>query len=159
VGWELVVKEHFYMRGQRRLGFYRELRSIPNLRLVPFAVPTNQLILDAELVSVISSTAGLEAALMGKPVLMFGDYPWDYAPTVHRADVATRLPQQIRSLAADPLGPDHPDVIAFGASWDASLPHARYFKTRAFDWTEPENVQRIADAVLSRVAPREVAPA
>lgn len=59
-GWELVVKEHFYMRGQRRLGFYRELRSIPNLRLVPFSVPTNGLILGAELVSVISSTAGLE---------------------------------------------------------------------------------------------------
>ena len=33
-GWELVVKEHFYMRGQRRLGFYRSLLSIPNLRLL-----------------------------------------------------------------------------------------------------------------------------
>lgn len=101
---------------------------------------------------------------MGKPVLMFGDYPWDYAPTVHRAEVAARLPAQIRRLAADPLGPDHPDVLAFGASWDASLPHARYFKTRAYDWTEPENVRRIADAVLTRLPqaeaePQEAAPA
>ncbi len=66
----------------------------------------------------ISSTAGLEAALIGKRVLMFGDYPWNYAPTVHRAEAAARLPAQIRPLAREPLGPDHPDVLAFGASWD-----------------------------------------
>jgi hypothetical protein len=150
-GWELVVKEHFYMRGQRRLSFYRELRSVPNLRLLPFAVPTNELIINAQVVSVISSTAGLEAALIGKPVLMFGDYPWDYAPTVHRAEAPASLPAQIKSLAAEPLGPDHPDVLAFGASWDRSLPAARYFKTRAYDWTEPDNVRRIAEALLTRL--------
>ena len=150
-GWELVVKEHFYMRGQRRLGFYRSLLSIPNLRLLPFSVPTNGLILNAEVVAVISSTAGLEAALVGKPVLIFGDYPWDYAPSVRRAEALAELPRQLRELAANPLGIDHPDVLAFGASWDRSLPRGRYFKTRAYDWTEPQNVRRIAEALLTRV--------
>lgn len=162
-GWDLVVKEHFYMRGQRRLSFYRELRSVPNLVLLPFSAPTNELILGAEVVSVISSTAGLEAALIGKPVLMFGEYPWAYAPSVHRAEALARLPEQVRELAANPLGPDHPDVLAFGASWDRSLPPARYFKTRAYDWTEPDNVRRIAEALLTRLPEptpqREAAPA
>lgn len=139
------------MRGQRRLGFYRSLLSIPNLRLLPFSVPTNGLILNAEVVAVISSTAGLEAALVGKPVLIFGDYPWDYAPSVRRAEALAQLPRQLRELAANPLGVDHPDVLAFGASWDRSLPRGRYFKTRAYDWTEPQNVRRIAEALLTRV--------
>ena len=75
----------------------------------------------------ISSTAGLEAALVGKPVLIFGDYPWDYAPSVRRAEALAQLPRQLRELAANPLGVDHPDVLAFGASWDRSLPRGRYF--------------------------------
>ena len=151
VGWELAVKEHFYMRGQRRLGFYRALRSIPNVRLLPFAVPTNRLILGARVVAVISSTAGLEGALVGKPVLIFGHYPWDYAPTVQRAGALADLPGQIVRMADSGLGPDSPDVLAFGASWDSSLPLARYFKTRAFDWRQSENVRQLADALESRL--------
>jgi hypothetical protein len=157
-GWELVVKEHFYMRGQRRLGFYRTLRSIANLRLLPFEVPTNELIMNARVVAVISSTAGLEGGLIGKPVLIFGHYPWDYAPTVNRAAALAELPEQIARMAEAELGPDHPDVLAFGASWDASLPPARYFKTRAYDWREPENVKRLAEALESRLPDRSSGP-
>jgi hypothetical protein len=150
-GWELVVKEHFWMSGQRALGFYRALKSIPNLRLLPFSVPTNELILTAEIVAVISGTAGLEGALVGKPVLIFGHYPWDYAPTIRRAGAMADLPRQIQELSEAELTPDHPDVLAFAASWDASLPPGRYFKTRAYDWCEPENVVRLADAIESRL--------
>ena len=157
--WELVVKEHFYMRGQRRLGFYRALRSIPNLRLVPFEVPTNELIMGARVVAVISSTAGLEGALIGKPVLIFGHYPWDYAPTVRRVGPLAELPDQFAELAELELDPGHPDVLAFAASWDASLPPGRYFKTRAYDWREAENVRRIADALESRLPQHSGPPA
>ena len=150
-GWELVVKEHFWMRGQRALRFYRALRSIPNLRLLPFSVPTNDLILGAEIIAVISGTAGLEGALIGKPVLIFGHYPWDYAPTIRRAGALADLPDQIEELAGAALSPDHPDVLAFAASWDSSLPPGRYFKTRAYDWRDPENVRRIAAAIESRL--------
>ena len=153
-GWELVVKEHFWMRGQRHLEFYRELRTIPNLRLLPFSVSTNKLIMEAEVVAVIAGTPGLEAALIGKPVLMFGDYPWDYAPTIHHAGALVELPRQIKALGSAGLSRDHPDVLAFAASWDASLPHGRYFTNRAYDWCEPENVRRIAEAVLALVPDR-----
>jgi len=147
IGWELVVKEHFYMRGLRGLGFYRRLRELPNVRLVPFSLPTNELLARAEVTAVIASTCGLEAALIGRPVVMFGDYPWDYAPTIYKVGPLTELPATIRAAASSAVGPDDPDVLAFAASWDASLPEARYYTNRAYDWLEPDNVRRLADAL------------
>ena len=148
-GWDLVVKEHFYMAGHRRLSFYRELRRIPNVRLIALSVPTNRLIQDAAVVAVVTSTCGLEAGLIGRPVVMFGDYPWDYAPTVHKVGALADLPALIRSAARADLGPDHPDVLAFAASWDLALPKGRYYKNRRHDWLQPENLDVIADALWS----------
>lgn len=150
VEWELVVKEHPQMRGMRPLRFYRALRSIPNLRLLPFERSTNEVIMNAQVVAVISGTVGLEACVIGKPVLMFGEIPWDYAPTVRRVGKLDELPQLIAELAKSELGPDHRDVLAFAASWDASLPKVRFFKHRGYDWMEPENVQRMADALAAK---------
>jgi hypothetical protein len=146
-GWRVVVKEHPAMRNLRKLGFYRRLRRIPNVALVPMAVPTKQLILDAQVVAVISGSPGLEASLIGKPVVMFGDFPWDYSPVVHKVGALADLPALIRRAAESGLGRDHPDVLAFAASWDASLPVGRYYKTRQYDWLEPGNVKLIADAL------------
>ncbi len=156
IGWDLVVKEHFYMRGLRRLGVYHQLRRIPNVRLVPFSVPTNSLIQDAQVVAVIASTVGLEASLIGKPVVMFGDYPWDYAPTVHKVGRLQELPALLRRAAEVPLGPAHPDVRAFAASWDAALPVGKHYRTRAYDWLEEDNVRAIAHAL--EAAGRERVP-
>src|SRR3954451_9290838 len=96
-GWKLAVKEHFFMRGQRPLAHYRRLRHVPNLVLVPFSVPTNRLIQECRVLFTISSTAGLEASLIGKPVVMFGNYPWQYAPTIRRAGALEDLPALIRA--------------------------------------------------------------
>lgn len=146
-GWDLVVKEHFYMAGQRRLSFYRELRRIPNVRLIALSVPTNRLIREAAVITVVTSTCGLEASLIGRPVVMFGDYPWDYAPTVHKVKALADLPALIRSAATADLGPDHPDVLAFAASWDAALPAGRYYNNRGHDWLQQSNLDRIAEAL------------
>ncbi len=156
IGWDLVVKEHFYMSGLRKLSVYRQLRDIPNVRLVPFSVATNGLIQDAQVIAVIASTVGLEASLVGKPVVMFGDYPWDYAPTVHKVGRLQELPALLRRAAEARLGPAHPDVRAFAASWDAALPVGKYYKTRDYDWLEENNVRAVAQAL--EAAPRERVP-
>jgi hypothetical protein len=78
---------------------------------------------------------------------MFGDFPWDYSPVVHKVGALKDLPALIRRAAESGLGRDHPDVLAFCASWDAALPVGRYYKTRQYDWLEPENVKLVADAL------------
>jgi hypothetical protein len=146
-GWDLVVKEHFFMAGQRPLRVYRELERIPNVRLVAMSIPTNKLIQEAAVVTVITSTCGLEASLIGRPVVMFGEYPWDYAPTVRKVEALTDLPELLRSAPDRDLGPDHPDVLAFAASWDAALPEGRYYTNRRHDWLDATNVDNIAEAL------------
>lgn len=151
IGWTLAVKEHFYMRGLRAPNFYRELRRIPSVRLLPFSVPTNRLISKAAVVVVIASTCGLEAGLIGRPVVVLGDYPWDYAPTISKVGPLSELPDLVLEAAGSALAPDHPRVLAFAASWDAALPAGRYYRHRQSDWLEPDNVAQIAAALSGPV--------
>jgi hypothetical protein len=150
IGWELVVKEHFGMRGRRKLSVYRDLARIPNVRLAAFTHDTNRLIRDAAVVAVIAGTAGLEAGLIGQPVVMFGDTVWDFAPTIHKVKALTGLPTLIRSAAEAPLGPRHPDVLAFAAAWDSVLPPGRYFNNRAYNWLTEDNLERLSAAIWNR---------
>ena len=66
IDWEVVVKEHFWMRGQRELSAYRDLEQIPNVRLVAFDVPTHELIEEAAVVSVVSGTSRAGGGAVGK---------------------------------------------------------------------------------------------
>ena len=154
-GWELVVKEHPTMqrRGRRPFGFYRRLHRIPNVRLVPGKTSNARLVNGAEAVALVSGTSGLEASLVGKPVVMFGDFPWDYAPTVHKVERLADLPRVLAEATSSPLGGDDPAVLAFAASWDASLPRGRYYTYRGSSWLDPDNVADIAAALESLVTP------
>lgn len=149
IGWDLIVKEHFYMRGKRPMHFYRELERIPCVRLVSLALPTNELIMRSEAVAVITGTSGLEASLIGKPVVMFGRFVWDHAPTIHKVAALADLPEVIDAAVNAALGPDDEDVLAFAAAWDEVLPRARYYTTRAYDRNQAENVAVIADELLA----------
>lgn len=71
---QLVVKENPIMVGDRPFSYYRELRALPNLHLVPPSAPNIDLIRKSCGVAGISGSALLEAALLSKPTLCFG-YP------------------------------------------------------------------------------------
>lgn len=68
----LVVKEHIWALYGRPRGFYEAIREIPNVVLVHPAASSLAIIRRAELVCVITSSAGYEAAVLGKPVIHLG---------------------------------------------------------------------------------------
>lgn len=72
VGMNLIVKEHPRSKGFRRLSYYKKLLKISNVRLVNTDIPTNIVVKKAALVTVISGSTGLEAAIIGRPVITFG---------------------------------------------------------------------------------------
>jgi hypothetical protein len=73
VGFKLLVKEHAPMLGRRPSGFYKRIRNLPNVHLIsPFA-DNFSLIRSAELVCVLTGTAGWEAIQLGVPVLAVGE--------------------------------------------------------------------------------------
>lgn len=76
----LVVKEHPWMVGKRSLGAYQKMLDIPRVRFADPALEARILIKHANLVAVVTGSVALEAAMLGKPVITFGDCPYNLLP-------------------------------------------------------------------------------
>ena len=99
----LVLKEHPWMVGKRSLGAYRKFLAIPRVRFASPALSARAVARRADLVTVLTSSVGIEAAILGKPVLSFGHAPFNVLPPtmVRRATDLLALPQTIRDLLAN----------------------------------------------------------
>lgn len=81
--WLIYVKEHptqWFKRGfnfasSRYRGYYEKIAAIKNVRLIPMATSSYDLIRSARATATISGVVGSESVLRQKPVMIFG-YPW-----------------------------------------------------------------------------------
>ena len=94
----LVVKEHPTFLGQRSSQFFRELRKIPNLRLVDHRVSSFDLYRRADLVVTISGTTAYEAGLLGIPAVVFSPMYFDRLSSVHYCSNISELKLLVRRL-------------------------------------------------------------
>jgi hypothetical protein len=69
-GMRVVIKEHSTL-GYRNLNFYRELTAFPNVIMADPNIPGTQLVERSVAVASLRGTVTLEAALFGKPALVF----------------------------------------------------------------------------------------
>lgn len=99
-GMKVLVKEHPRSKGFRSMSYYRKLLEMPNVRMVDISIPTNIVVKHASLVSVISGSTGLEAAIIGRPVLTFGLPPYNVLPSsmVRHVKDLNRLGWEIKDL-------------------------------------------------------------
>lgn len=114
VGMYVYVKEHPQMTPYRSRSFYKELKKIPNVKLLRPEIPSFDLIRSAALVAIITGAAGWEACLFGKPVITFGEVFYNALSSVVRSKVPEELPQ----LVAQQLQkmPDYEELIRFVAA-------------------------------------------
>ncbi len=139
---EFVVKLHFsdpdnYSRRQ-----LQQLIRLPHLRIAHPSAPGRDFIEKAALVIGIQGTSCLEAALLGKPVLIFGDSPYQHFPRTERAKRPDEVNQQIRRMLE--LRPPSDDEI--GEAFAAYM--ARYMPGRINDWSRPieeDELERLSD--------------
>ena len=68
------------MVGKRSMSAYRKLLNIPRVRIADPKMEARMLIQKSEIVSVITGSVALEAAMLGKPVITFGDCPYNLLP-------------------------------------------------------------------------------
>ena len=137
---ELVVKLHFSDPDNYTRGEILRLMESPRLRIAHPNAPGRAFVEQAALVVAIQGTASLEAALLGKPVLLFGDSPYQHFPRARRATRPDELYQQIRELLDLPP-PDDAEIVQAFASY-----MARYMPGRINDWTreiEPEMAEQL----------------
>lgn len=115
--------------------------AFPGVQLVdPFA-SAREFIDAADLVISIQGTMGLEAALLGKPVIMLGDSPFRLFPSVSSIEAIWDLPELIRrKLVEGP--PDRNQIV------DAYVNFlAPYMAASHNDWTAPINSAQLDDYV------------
>ncbi|GAG28470.1 unnamed protein product, partial [marine sediment metagenome] len=99
-GMILVVKEHPAARGKRPLSYYKKVEEIFNVRFVDPTLDPRPFIVNSKLVATIASSVGFEAIMLGKPVLTFGQTPYEILPSsmVRRVKDINKLSENIADL-------------------------------------------------------------
>ena len=136
---KLVVKLHFSDPDNYRRRQLIQLLQIPGLYIAHQNSPGFAFLEKADLVITIQGTASLEAALLGKPVLMFGNSPYLHFPRTERALCPDELQQQIRRMLDFSPASDAAIIDAFAAYM------ARYMLGRVNDWSKAINKEDLAN--------------
>ena len=108
VRFPLYVKEHPVMVGLRPRRYYRELAKIPNVKIVDPARSSLEILASARLIFSTFGTAGMEAAMLKKPAIVFSDILYTMLPGVRRCRSVEDLPALVREA----LLPAHYDERA-----------------------------------------------
>ncbi len=103
VGMKLIAKEHPASKGYRPLSYYKKILDIPNVLLSASEMQSRVLVQNAELVTIISGSVGLEALMMKKPVLHFGNVPFSMLPDsmIRHATQPDNLATEINDLLSN----------------------------------------------------------
>lgn len=96
VGFTLYVKEHPSMVPYRPRAFYKELKKIPNVKLLSPTISGFAIIQNAKLITTISGSIGWEAMMLKKPVIIFGHIYYDKLSMVKYCGEAERLPYLVK---------------------------------------------------------------
>ena len=159
--WEVWVKEHGHAIGDRSLAYYKELASLPGCRLIDPAEDSMALIKQAGLVASVSGTACMEAGVLGVPAVTFGD--------VFFAPLLLRTGLNPFALDRNDMGSLLMEATAFRdrpAREKETLNFLTGLIAQSFEGLisdpisapecmEPDNVSKVADAVVTLVSTHE----
>jgi hypothetical protein len=151
----LLVKLHKSDAPNYSTTYLARLRRFPGVRIVAPHADSVAFIRKAELVVAIQGTIGLEAALLGKPVIVFGDSPVKIFPSVSTLGSTVDLPKLVRRKLVEPL-PHRADIVAAFAKYLAP-----FYPASHNDWhiaptdAEIEGYVRFFRLLLARLSCEE----
>lgn len=112
----IAVKEHKVALGRRAFDFYEQIAQLHNVRFLQEDAKPFELLSACAGVVTISSSMGLEALMTNKPVITFGDAPYNSVPGVILARDVSRLQEYVDHALGFKGYPN--DVVArFFSSW------------------------------------------
>jgi capsule polysaccharide export protein KpsC/LpsZ len=138
--------------------FIARLQQFPGVRVVAPHASSLDFIRGADLVFAIQGTIGLEAALLGKQVIMFGDSPVKVFPSVATFGRTIDLPALVRARLAESRPQREMIVDALAAYL------APFYPASHNDWhlaptdTQIEGYARFFRLLSAHVSARVVAP-
>jgi len=96
IHFKLYVKEHPAMVKYRPFFYYRELKKIPNVKLIDSNVKSFDLIENSKLIITLTGTAAFEGLIFEKPIITFGDVFYNALSTVKHCHDVEQLPWLVK---------------------------------------------------------------
>ncbi|MBM3527058.1 MAG: hypothetical protein FJX62_03110 [Alphaproteobacteria bacterium] len=149
-GYTLAVKETYQTQGRRPDNFYDQIREFKNVVLLDLLELGPEVVRKADAVATITGTAGLEAAIMGKPVISFGRHNlYNVLPHVTVIEREEDLATALRRVLID--GVDSVKAKADAARLlQAIIDNS--FDMGSFDFNKPDVVeQTVVDDAAERL--------
>jgi hypothetical protein len=112
----LLIKLHKSDTPNYSTALLAKYSRFPGVQLVSAYADTFAFIKRADLVFSIQGTIGLEAALLGRPAIIFGDSPTKRFPSVSTIGKSIDLPALIRQKLGEPP-PRRPDLVSAFAAY------------------------------------------
>lgn len=112
VGYKLYIKEHPTMVMYRPRSFYKALKKNPNVKLINPTTKSFDIILQAKLITAISSSCGWEATLLKKPVITFGQAFYNQLSFIKKCRAFEELPQMVKEQIEN-FNYDEPELINY----------------------------------------------
>ncbi len=133
----LLVKIHKSDAANYSLEQLNRMKSLPGVELVPPFADSRAFVEAADLVVAIQGTIGLEAALLGIPVIMFGDSPITLFPSATRIGKISDLPQLVRKKLKEPRPPRSEIVKAYVSYLSPYMPASHN------DWSVEQTAEEV----------------
>ncbi|MGH9729329.1 MAG: hypothetical protein ACRD4V_12165 [Candidatus Acidiferrales bacterium] len=154
-GYRVVVKEHPGMKGERKLGYYRDIEKIQNVQLLSPAVDSHEVIRRSEAVLTITGSSAWEGILYEKPVIAFGPLCYGFGDLVYRCNSVAELPGILRE-ALRGFQSDHSQMLRLVWSLLATAHEVEWGDPiRRPQICEESNVEKVARAIVSEISSRK----
>jgi capsule polysaccharide export protein KpsC/LpsZ len=159
--WVIYVKEHpsqwiFKSKTNysnfRYKGYYEKIAKLKNVFLVPTNTDTFVLTNKSRAVATVAGTAGWEAVLRRKPVLIFGYVWYRDCPGLFKVNDVESCREALEKIAGG-FRVEEQKIINYLKSFDEATTHGYFEEIDAPDseLTKEENKQSIAQAILTEL--------
>ncbi len=153
VGWKLYVKEHPEMVPYRPRAYYKELKKIPNVRLINPGIDGTTLVMHAGLVVTVTGSAAWEGVLLKKPAIVFGSRFYNALSMIEKCANIEELPSLVKKQIEE-WWYDEEELLQFIAAIledSASLSFIHLWEQEFDDTKKKRGLEPLADLIAKKL--------
>lgn len=139
----IYAKEHYSFLGSRPESFYKALQEYPNIVVIDPWEDSFALIEKAQAVATLTGTAGQEAMMLRRPVIMGGDILYSNAPGVMKVE---DIYDNYLDIMASYRQPSREDILKYLAAYMSCAREGNTYVLSP-DRNSPENCSKVAKSM------------
>lgn len=139
----IYAKEHYSFLGSRDMSFYKALSEYPNIELINPWENSMELTRNCQCLATLTGTAGQEAMMLRKPVIMGGDIVYRDGPGIMRIE---DIYDNYEKAMAEYKQPDRMDVVKYIAAYVRCAHEGNTYVMDESRYSD-ENMNKLADSI------------